>query len=146
MAVSSYFSAILVIAWVSQQFSLTAFPMLTASTGASAVIVFVTPKKSVCTTLAAGWWTIGVDSRRRCSLTDGFRYDFSIGFCCQRQLACHATVTLFSSSQCSISTRTDHLRKFNNIIRLWLCASASRPECSNHVGFSDSYQPLAFEL
>lgn len=44
VAVGSCFSAILVIAWVSQHFCLTAVPMLTASMGASAVIVFVTPK------------------------------------------------------------------------------------------------------
>jgi CBS domain-containing membrane protein len=47
LSVFSCFSAILIIAWIPQQFALTSsYPMLTASMGASAVIVFVTPNSA----------------------------------------------------------------------------------------------------
>jgi CBS domain-containing membrane protein len=47
LSVVSCFSAILMIAWLPQQFTLTSsYPMLTASMGASAVIVFVTPNSA----------------------------------------------------------------------------------------------------
>lgn len=56
LSVVSCFSVILIIAWVSQQFSLfSAYPMLTASMGASAVIVFVTPNSP----LAQPWPLVG---------------------------------------------------------------------------------------
>ncbi len=55
-SVISCFSVILIVSWVSQQFSLfSAYPMLTASMGASAVIVFVTPNSP----LAQPWPLVG---------------------------------------------------------------------------------------
>jgi CBS domain-containing membrane protein len=56
ISVVSCFTAILVMAWVAQQFSLsTAYPMLVASMGASAVIVFIIPSSP----LAQPWPLIG---------------------------------------------------------------------------------------
>ncbi|WP_411728096.1 HPP family protein, partial [Methyloglobulus sp.] len=57
LSVVSCFSAILVIAWISQQFTLThAYPMLIASMGASAVILFIIPNSR----LAQPWPLVSV--------------------------------------------------------------------------------------
>jgi CBS domain-containing membrane protein len=56
LSVASCFTVILTIAWVSQQFALpTAYPMLIASMGASAVIVFIIPNSP----LAQPWPLVG---------------------------------------------------------------------------------------
>ena len=109
LSVLSSFIAILAVAWVTQTLSISAaYPIIVASMGASAVILFIIPHSP----LAQPWPLVG---GHLISAIIGiacaqliYRYGFCIGLCCRWKCSCHAVAALPASSGAATALDAHH--------------------------------------
>ena len=122
LSVISSFIAILIVAWVTKKFGVSAaYPILVASMGASAVILFITPNSP----LAQPWPLIG------CQLGSAIvgitcAQHFCSSFRHRRKCACYAIATLPASSRRSDCLDAHHCRRSCSFNELQFCADTGR--------------------
>jgi CBS domain-containing membrane protein len=140
LSVSSCFIAILVVAWVTHKFSdSVAYPILVASMGASAVILFIIPHSP----LTQPWPLVGgqlVSALVGIWSTQVIN-DTALASACAVGISVLVMFffKMFASPRRGNSAYTHYGRRSDRVTRLWFCVDAGRLKYSHYADYGDCH-------